>query len=61
MSQRKKVEKISEVRRDISTVWHASFKEGVSYPEAIHICKNDFCKLRKAAHDAEIGYSCRSK
>ena len=33
-------EKISEVGRDISTVWHTSFKEDVSYTEAINISKN---------------------
>jgi len=34
--------KVSDIGRDISTVWYASFKEGISYEKAISITKNDF-------------------
>ncbi|NVM54790.1 MAG: hypothetical protein HWN66_13895 [Candidatus Helarchaeota archaeon] len=34
--------KVSDIGRDISTVWYASFKEGVSYEEAISITKDRF-------------------
>lgn len=39
--------KVSDIGRDISTVWYASFKEGVSYEEAISITKDRFMNCAK--------------
>lgn len=40
--EEKKWTKVTDVGRDISTVWYASFEEGTSYDGAIDTSKNDF-------------------
>lgn len=39
--------KVTEVGRDISTVWYASFEDTVSLESAINISKNDFINSSK--------------
>lgn len=39
--------KISDVGRDISTVWYASYKDDVSYEKAISATKDEFVECSK--------------
>lgn len=45
--KKEKWKKITNVGRDISTVWYASFKDEVSYTDAIKISKDDFVNCSK--------------
>lgn len=39
--------KVSDVGRDISTVWYASFEEGIPYDDAIRTSKEQFINCSK--------------